>query len=405
MNAGWGLKEGGPASGESPAAGRLRTALVVLQAAFAVILLTGAGLMVRSFHNLQHMDLGFDPGGKMTVELSLPESYQRANPAARIQLLERLEEVIQRVPGVRGVSYAESLLDGGYFTSKIRMADGTLKDTKGNITSPNFQEVAGLRMLGGRWLSTDRAAREIVVNESFAKERFGRENPVGRMLDVSIFGSDKPAPHPIVGVVSDVRTGVTRPAEPEIYVAPWDNPGLLSTLVISLSGSPPPNFARDVRKALYSVEPLISTYAIRSVEQKIVDYTWAQRRAYFMLRMLAAAALFLTVIGLFSVISVSVNSRMPEFGIRMAVGATSPQVAGLVLRRGMGASLAGVLLGIAGAAGLTRYLASLLIETKPYDPWVYGAVSAVLLGAGLAACLLPARRAARADLLKLLKSQ
>jgi putative ABC transport system permease protein len=259
-------------------------------------------------------------------------------------------------------------------------------------------------MLEGRWLSSNRSASEVVINETLAKERFGRQSPVGQLLDVDVGGGKDPKPFSVVGVVADVRPGIRQTADARIYFPQWLQPGTIDTLVLRLDRQPASDFARLVRRSVYVAEPRLFIFAILSIDEGIKDETWAERHAYTMLKGLAAVALVLTAVGLFSVISVMVDSRMQEFGVRMAVGATSGDLRRMVIRRGLVAALLGILIGIGGAIALTRFMRSLLFETEAFDPAVYIAVAAVLLVVSVLACLLPARRASRVDVLQLLRS-
>lgn len=404
-DAGSGLKDGGAATGESRRASRFRTSLVVLQAAFAVVLLVGTGLMVRSFSRLQRLDLGFDPVGKVKVRVQFPPGYD-PNPDARLQLFERLQESLGRLPGVRAVSFAEDALlsEGAYVVANLKLADGTTKEMHGSFVAADFQKAGGLVMKRGRWLSGKRGQFEIVVNEKLARALFGGLDPLGRSVSVDTDKQPGKNPCTVVGVVGNVRLSLRAAASEWFYLPAWQQPQLVDTFVLRLDREPVKEFAGLVRKTIYGTDQRLNAFTIQSIGQQIDDTMWAEREVYTMLKGLAVVALGLTVIGLFSVISFTVDSRMTEFGVRLAVGACAADLVRMVLGRGLGAAAAGTLFGVAGAMGLTRFMQRLLFETKPFDPFVYMAVAVLLLAAAVTACWLPARRAARVDVMKLLRS-
>jgi putative ABC transport system permease protein len=398
-----GLKEGGPSMGESRRAGRARNSFVVFQAAFAVILLAGTGLMVRSFQQLRKVDIGFDPVGKVKVWVIPPAGYD-LKPDARLELFSRLQKRLSLLPGVRAASYGQDALLMGRFwgTAQLKMADGTLQPTSGNFVSSNYQQTAGLVMKEGRWLSGKRGVEEVVISETLAKTRFGDRDPVGQFVQIQVSWDFK---YPVVGVVKDVRDSMRASPGMRIYFPDWYYPQNINSLVLRLDKDPPKEFAGLVRHAVYEVDPNLVTTDVRSISQQVTDTMWAEHYAYTVMRGLAAIALALTVVGIFSVIAFTVDSRMTEFGVRLALGATPSDLNYLVIRRGIAAATAGIAVGTAGALGLTRFMKSMLYGTTSFDPLVYVAVAAVLFSAAVAACWLPARRAARVDVARLLKSE
>jgi putative ABC transport system permease protein len=398
-----GLKEGGAAAGESRGAGRLRTSLVVFQAAFAVILLAGAGLMVRSFERLHRSNLGFDPTGKVKVTISFPHGYD-LKPEARLQLFERLQQRLATIPGVRAVSFGQdTLLEGGFWgTAQLLMPDGTYQPVAGNFVAADYQKTAGLALKKGRWFSGKRGEFEVVINETFAKTRFGDEDPIGKFFRLLVSGNFN---NPVVGVVGDVKESVRSTPGMRFYVADWVYPLNLSTLLLRLDRDPGKEFAGLVRHAIYETDPKLIVSQVSSVNEIVGNTMWAERYAFTILKGLSVTALALAVVGLFSVIAYTVDSRMNEFGVRLALGAQPANLYRLVMKRGLLAAAIGVLVGIVGALALTRFMQSLLFETAPYDPLVYAAVALLLLAAATLACLLPARRAARVNVARLLRAE
>ena len=398
-----GLKEGGPSTGESRRAGRLRNSFVIFQAAFAVILLTGTGLMVRSFQELRKVDLGFDPVGKVKVWVLPPAGYN-IKWEARIELFERLQNKLSFLPGVKSASYGQdSLLMGQFWgTGQLKMADGTYRATAGNFVSPNFLETAGLTLTKGRWFSEKKGVFEVVISETLAKTRFGDRDPIGQSLQLQVSGD---VPYPVVGVVKDVKDSMRASPGMRMYLPAWSYPPNVSTVVLRLDKDPPKEFAGLVRRAVYEVDPNLVTTDVRSIDEQVTDTMWVEHYAYNILRGLAAIALTLTVVGLFSVITFTVDGRMTEFGVRLALGATPADLYLLVIRRGVASAAAGIAIGLAGALGLTRFMKGMLYGISSYDPLVYVTVAVLLLMASVGACWLPARRAAQIDVAKLLKSE
>jgi putative ABC transport system permease protein len=398
-----GLKEGSPAAGESRAAGRLRSFLVIFQAAFAVILLAGAGLMVRSFERLHRSNLGFDPTGMVKVTISFPHGYD-LKPESRLQLFERLRQRLATIPGVRAVSTGQdTLLEGGFWgTAQLLMPDGTYQPVAGNFIAVDYLKTAGLTLKKGRWFSDKRGQYEVLINETFAKTRFGNEDPVGKSFRLLVSGNYD---NPVVGVVGDVKETVRSTPGMRFYVADWVYPLNINTLLLRLDRDPGKEFAGLIRRAIYESDPKLIVSQVGSIHEIIGNTMWAERYAFTILKGLSVTALALAVVGLFSVIAYTVDSRMNEFGVRLALGAQPVDLYRLVMKRGLTTAAIGVAVGIAGALVLTRFMQSLLFETAPFDPLVYAAVALLLLAAAAAACWLPARRAARINVAKLLRTE
>lgn len=398
-----GLKDGSAAAGTSRAVGRVRASLVIFQAAFAVVLLAGAGLMVQSFAKLRRTDLGFDPTGKVKTAISFPSGYD-LKPEARLQFFERLKQRLAGLPGVRDVSYGQdSLLVGGFYgTAQLLMPDGTYQAVAGNFVGADFLKTSGMVLKKGRWLSGRRGDFEAVINETFAKARFGNEDPIGKSFKLLVSGD---YPTPVVGVVRDVKENVRSTPGMRFYIPDWVYPPNVSTLLLRLDRDPGKEFAGLVRHAIYQFDPRLIATQVSSIGEIVSDEMWAERQAFTILKGLSVIALALAVVGLFSVITYTVDSRTREFGVRLALGAQPTDLHRLVMKRGLTTAAIGVAIGIGGALVLTRFMQSLLFETTPYDPLVYAAVALLLLAAAAAACWLPARRAARVDIAKLLRTE
>lgn len=314
-----GLKDGGPTLGEGRGAGRIRTLLIVLQATFAVVLMTGAGLMVHSFEKLHRVDLGFDPVGKVKVWLLFPKGHEPKSGEEQLQLFEKLKQRLGLIPGVTAVSYSQdSLLEGAYYAgAQLQMADGTFQAVAGNFVSEDFQRTAGLRMKEGRWLSGKRGVFEVVINETLAKTRFGDKDPIGQFIKIQVSGD---MPHTVVGVVKNVRETMRSTSGMRFYSPSWIYPPNIRTLVLRLDKDPEKEFAGVVRRAIYEVDPTLIASDVRSIDQSVTDTMSEENYAGNILKGLSGIALGLTVVGLFSVIAYTVESRMTEFGVRVALG-------------------------------------------------------------------------------------
>jgi hypothetical protein len=305
---------------------------------------------------------------------------------------------------VREVSFGQdSLLVGGFFgTAQLLMPDGTYQAVAGNFVSADFLKASGLVLKKGRWLSGRRGDYEAVINEAFAKARFGDEDPIGKTFKILVSGDFAT---PVVGVVRDVKETVRSAPGMRFYVPDWVYPPNVSTLVLRLDRDPGKEFAGLVRHAIYQFDPRLIATEVSSINEIVSNEMWAERQAFTILKGLSVIALVLTVGGLFSVIAYTVDSRTKEFGVRMALGAQPADLHRLVMKHGLMTAGVGVAVGIAGALALTRFMQSLLFETAPYDPLVYAAVALVLLAAAVLACWIPARRAARVDIARLLRTE
>jgi len=403
-----GLKDGGAALGESRALARLRGALVVLQAAFAVILLAGAGLMIRTFANFQKVDLGFQPEAMAKVYVGFPADYP-SEWEPRLNRLREIQAELMKLPGVKAAGFGSDVLLPGYYypSHTLEGPDGRpVKASLGNFNL-GFQDVAGLRLRGGRWLTESRAGG-VVVNESLARALWPGKDAVGQVVRPVPNTAGWTPDHPgwiVAGVVGDIRSTM-REAPGNFFYGPegW-TPANFNTFVIRLSRPFDVAFADSLRRRVYAFDSRIVVHQVLSVGEYRDQQLWAERMANSVLKVLAGIALLLTVVGIFSVLAYTVDRRMGEFGIRLALGASRSDLVGLVMKRGVLLTLLGIVLGLGGALALTRFLQTLLFETSGNDPWVLATVGAILLVASVLACVLPARRATKVDITKLLRSE
>jgi putative ABC transport system permease protein len=399
-----GLKAGGAALGETRGLARMRSAFVVLQAAFALILLTGAGLMVRTFGKLEAVPLGFETHQRMKLRLNFPLGYAAKNDE-RHALIKRLQEHLSHAPGVLAASYGTDTLLPGYYFAPVTftLPDGDTVKAKIDFVSANFLQTSGMVLRRGRMIAE--SGGEIMINESFARKRYGDHDPIGQMLHKTADSGSGASDYLVVGLVADVRHSLREEPGYRIYAPEtWWAP-LIDTFILQVAREPDKMLAASIKRSVYAFDPhlvigqLAGLDEIRGWNQGMETYVGS------VLKVLSGIALALALVGMFSVLAYTVDRRMGEFGVRLALGATSRDLVGLVMMRGVRLALAGVVLGIGGALGLVRYLQSLLYQTPPYDPVVLASVAAMLLGAAVLACALPARRATKVDVAKLLRSE
>jgi len=401
-----GLKEGGAAAGESRRTGQGRALLVMLQAAFAVVLLAGAGLMIRTFQNTARVDLGLDLNGKVTVWLAYPKNAHPTDEN-RLQTFGEIEEIFRHLPGVRAVGSGTGISfwgGGGEGEPSLRLPDGSMVGFSASFVSEHFPDAAGLHLVRGRWMSQSKGAQEVVINETLARKRFGDENPLGQVMMIKN-KEGKDWVWTVTGVVHDVRPGLRAKAFNEVYeISSWWPPGV-SMILIRYDRDPGPEAEGLIRRAIYKANPGIITLSIQTFNEQLRQSQALEHQALNILRWLSLAALALATVGLFSVLAYNVDQRRPEFGVRLALGAPHASIIWLVLRRGLVTTGIGVIIGCIAALGLARLMASLLFETRTFEPVVYASVVAVLLAAAIVACWIPARRAANVNISRLLRME
>jgi len=406
----------GKGAGESFRYSKLRAELVVSEVALSMVLLIGAGLLMRSFLILTRVDLGFDPKNVLYFELNLPPSYntnlagslQRKNALTR-QLLERMRVL----PGVTSVAEMAEPPPLKYELSDTIIPGKPHSnpwETRFEMCSDGYFQTLGLPLLRGRFFSEDdvSAARDVmVVNGAFSREYFPNEDPLGHKVKLDIF--DRPyfaaaAPHDtyfeIVGIVRDFKTrGYDNPSWqsfPQAFV-PYSVAGFNWRLFMARTTVDPSSLLKNMGQEVRALDPGVQISTSGTLEASLQEF---YRGPQFQLATLAGFAgigLVLVVIGIFSVMAYTVSLQTHEIGIRMALGAQQTTVLRLVLFNGFRLVAGGILIGLFASYGLTRFLASQISGVSVRDPWTFAAVVTLVVIVGLAACLLPARRAARVD--------
>jgi putative ABC transport system permease protein len=403
------LKEGGKGGGSGSRSGRARNALIVIEVAMALVLLVGAGLLIKSFRRLQEVDPGFDPRNLLTMRLFLPQS-KYAEPQQRQAFFEQALKRIESLPGVQAVGTSTWIptLGGGdtYFTIEGRpFPDPNRKVTAFNpMVSHDYLRAMKIPLIKGRHFTEpetkEEKAKTVIINEAFARAYFADVEPLGKRL---IIDMGEPWTCEIVGVAGDTaQFALNLGSLPTMYL-PSIRAGV-AAVVVRASGDPLALTA-SVREAVREVDRDQPISNFRSMEQIMSSMAGGSRFGALLLGVFASVALLLSAIGIYGVIAYSVAQRTREVGIRMALGARGRSVLGLVIGQGMKFVLIGVGVGIAGALALTRVLSSLLFNVSATDPLTFVGVSTLLALVALLACYVPARRATQVDPMIALRSE
>ncbi|MFY9556006.1 MAG: ABC transporter permease [Blastocatellia bacterium] len=398
------LKEGSKNVGGGNRSHRLRSGFVVAEIALALVLLVGAGLLVRSFNRLQSVDPGFNAANVLTMRMSLPRRKYDTDPK-RIDFFRRAVEGIRALPGVTAVGATNFLPFAGPYAGTLIEIEGRPKLPPGQglgsgvcVTDATYFNAMQIPLKRGR-LFTEQEATEmrhvVVINEAFARKNLPGEDPLGKR--VTIYMKDDNVPTEIIGIVGDSKhMGLDGEVEPMSY---WPHPELaypFMTLVIRTQGDAASiaPAARNVIQALDSEQPLAD---VRTMESLLSDSVARARFNTLLLTVFAVVALILAAVGIYGVMSYAVTQRTHEIGVRMALGAQTSHVLALVVRQGMMLAVLGVGIGLAAAFALTRVLASLLFGVSPTDLLTFSVITLLLGSIALLACYLPARRATKVD--------
>ncbi len=404
------LKEGGRAATSGSGRKQIRNTLVVAEIALAFVLLSGAGLLLRSFYQLQQINPGFDSTNVITMEL--PLSLQQYPDGPRIVgYQQQVMEKVQAVPGVRSAAVANSLplegwADGMHFQIEGRpfVDPSNRPDCGFKTASPSYLSAVGLRLLRGRWLAeTDTAATipVTVINETMAKQNFQGQDPLGQRILIDQLIPGQPAvgpeiPWQVVGVVADEKIHKLDESSAGLYVSYKQSPSLGTALVVR-GAMDPARLVKSIQSAVWQINSSQAFDEIKTLERIKADSLGENRLRTILLGAFAGLALLLAATGIYGVISYSVAQRTHEIGLRAALGASRWAQLGLIFRDGMTLTAIGMGIGIMGALGLTRLLASLLFGVSPHDPWTLALVGVTLAVVAGAACLIPARRATKVD--------
>ena len=398
------LKDGGKNPGAASRSHRLRNVFVVAEVALALVLLIGAGLLIRSFARLQAVDPGFNASNLLTMRVSLP-GRKYDNDEKRLTFFRQALERMQTLPGVESVGAVSFLPFAGpgagtsvEIEGRPKLPPGQSLTTGVLVTDLHYFRTMQIPLKRGR-LFTEQEATEmrhvVVINEAFANKHFPNEEPLGKRITIAMKNENLPCE--IIGIVADSKfTTLDSPVEPMSY---WPHPELAysgMTLVLRTKGDAASmaNPARETIRALDSEQPVSD---VRTMESLLAKSVSRARFNTLLLAVFALVALLLAGVGIYGVMSYSVAQRTHELGIRMALGARQNDVLQLVLRQGMKLSLLGVAIGLGAAFGLTRLLTTLLFGVQATDPLTFAGIALLLTGIALLACYLHARRETKVD--------
>ncbi len=401
------MREGGRTSTAGAKHNRLRSVLVVAETAVGVMLLIGAGLLLRSLHRLSHVDLGFNPQHVLTANFDLSET--RYKPDQMDRFIQELLRRIRTLPGVVNAANAGPLpLSDDQWQVSFNLLDHPVPESSESaagfyVVAPGFFETMQIPLVRGR-LFDDRdqrnAAPTMIINQAFAKQYFANEDPIGRKIKIGAGDGAARANYKIrevVGVVGDIRSQDLGKAPKSAYFVP--QPQLMwgpGTLTIRTAGEPS-SLTGELRKLLSSMDPDTPIYDVRTLEDYLALDLGRARFQTVLLGLFAAVALLLTAVGLYGVMAYSVTQRTHEIGVRMALGASRTAVLSMVLQRGVLLTLTGIGLGVLGAVALASVIESLLYEIPPRDPFTYIVVCIALGSVAMLASYVPAWRATRVD--------
>jgi putative ABC transport system permease protein len=389
--------------------GKFRAALVVAEVTFSIVLLVGSGLMMRSFYALTHVDLGFNPKNVLLTFFVPPHA---TGGGTRIYASERgrviLRDVVERLkalPGVRSVAVEDTIVGYGPGRGLEASVPGSLHSEETGLLGcdESFLDTLEMRLIRGRWLSERevRSAQYVgVINQRLARDFFGDADPVGQQIRVKAFrgpvGPPQDAEFQIVGVVADVKNaGPQQPSMPMIFLPYTVRGGFVLLLKTTVD---PASLRHAVQKQVWAVERDEIVGMASPLEDFLQRFTYSTPEfGLFIAAPLAGIALLLVVIGVFSVMAYTVSLQTQEIGVRMALGAQQREILKMVLKKGFALLAAGICIGLFASFGLMRFLASQIWGVSATDPWTFVAVVALVVMTGLAACWLPARRAASID--------
>lgn len=393
------LRESGRGAGGSRRQTRTRNAFVVCQVALALMLLVGAGLLLRTFERLLHEEIGIQPANVLTFEVNLPEG-RYAEPEKRARFHVDLEQRLASLPGIRAVGAVSRLpLTGPYHSWGTRRPDRTPEQQRmiqpqQRVIEGDYFPALGIPLLQGRVFDARDAAgapRRVVVSQSVAGVLFPGEDPVGRSISVAGTVVE------IIGVVGNVATAFRGTLLDAVYHSHTQfaaNRNWPLTQVVAFDGSHP-RLLDAARRELAAIDPGLVLYRPRMLAEVIGKGMAQERFALMLVGLFAVLAVALAALGIYGVLSYAVSRRTREIGIRLALGAPQGSVRRLVVGQGSVLTLAGVLIGLGGAFWLVRGLESLLFKVSATDPLVFGAATLLLVGVALLAAWLPARAAAR----------
>jgi predicted permease len=405
-----GLKEGSHGTGSSPGGSRTRSFLIAAEVALSLVLMAGAGLMLRTMYALGSVDAGFQPAHILSMQISVSGTgYDRA--ARRASLFRETTQHLAALPGVESVSAINHLPLGGDLWNLDYTIEGRPAPAPGDqisaiyrVTLPGYFRTMQIGLLRGRDFNAydkEGASPVAIINEAMAKRRWPGANPLGQIIRYGITPQDLAQPRTIVGVVSNARQNDwTAPPADEIYLPYYQRPDSMGlsylTFILRTRGNPDDS-ASAILDAVHTFNPSLPVSEMVSMPRVISDELWRQRLATLLIGAFAVLAMLLSAVGIYGVIAHSIRQRTREIGVRLALGAPASHVVGLALRQGLRPVVLGACAGFAAALLLTRFLRTLLYGVTPNDPATFIGIVAILLVVCVVANLIPALRSTRID--------
>jgi putative ABC transport system permease protein len=408
--------KGGMTEGQKGSAGRasrrLNSSLVVVQMALSLVLLIGAGLVLKSFKNLMHVEPGFDADKVLTM--IVPVSNQKGTPEQLLSFYERLLEDVRGLPGVKNASISSNVpfsgrpVVDGHVVEGMEPAGGDAPQAEMKVVSPGYFKTMGMTLLQGRDFNDsdiftdperDLGRLVAVVDQSLARHYWPDGNPIGKRIRTG-----DPEWYTIIGVVSTVKEqSLSTDPLPHIYFTTrqlgfiYGHSRDQKRMFLVVNSDNPSALAPVIRDRVRALDPNVPVYAVSTMSENITKRLGALRLINFLLSAFSVIAVLLAAIGTYGVMSVSVNSRAPEFAIRQALGAQPRNLLVSVLKQGLVLAAIGIVFGLLGSWGLTRAISSQLFGVSTTDPLVFTITPAILVSVALLASFLPARRAAQTD--------
>ncbi|HKO44392.1 MAG TPA: ABC transporter permease [Pyrinomonadaceae bacterium] len=398
------LKEAGRGAGQGAGSHRLRSVFVVTQVALALVLLVGAGLLIRSLNRLKSVEPGFNPDQLLTMRVNLPDQRYDSEPKI-INFFKQTVDQLKTLPGVESVGAINYVPFGGPHSATSVHIEGQPERPPGQrlstgivVTDANYFTTMGIPLTRGR-LFTQQEAIEmrhvVVVNETFAHQNFPGEDPLGKRVTINM--KDENVPTEIIGIVGDNKhKGLDVEIEPMAF---WPHPELVSssmTLLIRTKGDPT-SLATAARNVIHQIDPEQPVGEVNTMQGLMARSVARSRFNTILLTVFSVVALVMAAVGIYGVMSYSVQQRTHELGIRLALGAQHVDVLKLIFKQGIVLGLIGVVAGLLGSLALTRLMTSLLFEVTPTDVRTFAAVAAGLFSIVLIACYIPARRATKVN--------
>ncbi len=396
------LKDG--ARQNSGSSHRLRSSLVVFEVALSLMLLVGAGLLVRSFLSLLNTNPGFNPDNVLTMNLVLPSVKYKDGPQ-RAAFYSDLVQRVKAAPGVESAAFVNYLPLGGSNSSDAYLVEGEPEPQAGQelvgryrVVTPDYFQTMRIPIIKGRsFTDQDKAGAPpvVIVNETLARKHWPGQDPIGKRFRFS--GPIERAPWmEVVGVIADVKHDLNKPVTPEYYL-PHAQDAWSAMVLVARTNVEPASLAAALRQQVWTIDKDQPVFDVRTMQEVRSASVTLYSFSSVTLGIFAGLALLLASIGIYGVMAFAVTQRTQEIGIRMALGARAGDVLKLVVNHGMKLALLGMAIGLAGAWALTRFMAKLLVGVKPTDLLTFAIVSACLFVAALLACYLPARRATKVD--------